>query len=325
MNKDDINHNNFSIDNIIFNTQGIDTVVQIANYKTLSNILLKDDRYLESNTKNLPISPYLKGIENQLKYDDKNRYKKDDFMPLIEYVKISKGKGLSNYMLVVRNIPVLFDYATTNKKAKDTFCMIIFSGLHQPTKAIPNEAIKFISKILKRKAFKLHSVDVATDYINKEPINYKSKTTFKKRLKKYNDNSYIIKGSSLYCNEVKHKNINKILLYDKYNKQKVHQKQMIHNNLANWKRLEIEIRPTKKSNFIDFIKSDDFKKDSLGVYRDISKKLKVSELDHNYINYQINSILDNRIINNAQSKKQFNSKESLKRFNSSTFKPYKID
>ena len=41
--------------------------------------------------------------------------------------------------------------------------------------------------------------------------------------------------------------------------------------------------------------------------------------------YQINSFLDNRVMNNTQSKKQFNSKDSLERFNKSEFKPYKID
>jgi hypothetical protein len=164
--KDDIN-TTFSIDNLIFNNQGIDTITQIANYKTLSNIIKKEGLQLRQKTKNLPISPYLKGIENQLKYDDKKRYKKDDFKPLVEYVKISHGKGLSNYMIVVRNIPVLFDHATEQKKSKDHFCMIIFTGLQQPTKTISRESIKFISKILKRKTFKLHSIDIATDFQSK--------------------------------------------------------------------------------------------------------------------------------------------------------------
>ena len=316
---------NFSIDDIVFNKQGIDTVRQIANYKTLCNILMKNDKYLISDIEQTPIKPYVKSIHNQLKYDDKKRYKKDDFNPIIEYVKISKGRGLANYMLVIRNIPILFDYATSNKKAKDTYCMIVFSGLHQPTKHISSQAIRFISKILKRKAFKFHNSDIAVDYIGKESINYKSKIIFKKRLKKYNKNSYIIKGSSLYCNEVKDKNISKILVYDKYKKQVTYQKQRIHDNLFNWKRLELTIQPNKKMNFIDFINSDDFKKDSLGVYKDISKKLKMSEFNNKYMIYQINSFLDNRVMNNTQSKKQFNSKDSLERFNKSEFKPYKID
>lgn len=315
----------FSINDIVFNKQGIDTVVQIANYKTLSNILEKEGLYKNSNIHNLPISPHLKSIANQLKYDLKKRYKKDNFKPIIEYVKIAKGKGLSNYMIIVRNIPILFDYASEQKKAKDTFCMIIFSGLHQPTKTISNKAIKFISKMLKRKAFKVHSIDVATDFIKKETINYKAKEPFRKRLKKYNNNSYIIKGSSLYCNKVNDKNISKILLYDKFKKQSIHQKQSINKNLSNWKRLEVEIRPSKKSNFIDFINSDDFKKDSLGVYTDISKLLKVSGFDTSYLSYQLNSLIDNRVMNNTQSKIQFNSKESLERFNKSDFKPYIIN
>ena len=100
---------------------------------------------------------------------------------------------------------------------------------------------------------------------------------------------------------------------------------MVHDNLFNWQRLELTIQPNKKRNFIAFINSDDFKKDSLGVYKDISKKLKMSEFNNKYMVYQINSFLDNRVMNNTQSKKQFNSKDSLERFNKSEFKPYKID
>lgn len=320
-----MNSEGFSLNDIIFNSQGIDTISKIANYKTLCNIINKEGLAIDDNIKHLPISPHLKSIENQFNHDTKKRYKKEDFKPIIEYTKISKGKGLSNYMIIVRNIPILFDYATEQKKAKNTFCMVVFSGLHQPTKTISNQAIKFISKILKRKAFKLFSIDIATDFKSNQEVNYKTKEQFKKKIKKYNNNSYIIKGNSLYCNDIKHKNINKILLYDKYKKQTIHQKQLINKNLSKWKRLEIKIQPTKKTNFTDFINSDTFKKDSLGAYNDIATALKVSGTQKDYLLYQINSILDNRTINNAKSKKCYNSKESLERFKQTAFKPYIID
>lgn len=314
----------FSIDNIIFNNQGIDTITQIAHYKTLSNILTKEGLELQKDTSNLPINPYLKSITNQLKYDTKKRYKQDNFKPVIEYVKIAKGKGLSTFMIVVRNTPLLLDYATTNKKAKDTFCHIIFSGLHQPTKHISNEAIKFISKMLKRKAFKLHSIDLAIDYLDKKEINYKRKNLFKTDLKRLNNDSSISKGNSLYCNSVNDKNADKILLYDKFKKQSIYQKQPLSNSLKYWKRLEIEIHPTSKSNFIEFINSNDFYSDSLMICKQIASDLKVSGFENRYLEYQLNSIIDNRSMNNKTSKIQFNSKESLDKFQHSGINRYII-
>jgi len=106
------------------------------------------------------------------------------------------------------------------KKAKDTFCLVVYTGLHQPTKHISNEAVKLISKLLKRKTFTLLNCDVATDYKDAKDIDYKRKEEFKSRLGEVCDNSYIIKQNSLYCNQTTLKGIDKILLYDKYKKQK---------------------------------------------------------------------------------------------------------
>ncbi len=281
--------NALDINNIVFNNQGIDTITQVANYKTLLNIINKEGLSLKQDTKNLPINPYLKSIKNQLKHDTKKRYKKDDFQPTIEYVKISKGKGLSTYMIVVRNIPLLFDYATANKKAKDTYCYIIFAGLHQPTKHISSDSIKFISKILKRKAFKLHSLDIAIDYLDNKEISYKKKRQFKMNLSKISNDSAISKGNSLYCNSVNDKNVAKILIYDKFNKQSIYQKQILNKSLRHWKRLEIEIRPSIKSNFMNFINSNDFYSDSLYTCTQIARALKVSDFDKHYLEYQLST------------------------------------
>ena len=54
-----------------------------------------------------------------LTYDNKTRYKTNDFKPIIKYSKISKGVGLSNYIIIIQNTPTLFDYAISKKKAKD--------------------------------------------------------------------------------------------------------------------------------------------------------------------------------------------------------------
>lgn len=314
----------FSIDNIISNNQGIDTITQIANFKTLSNIVKKEGLELKNNTQNLPINPYLKSIIKQLKYDTKKRYKQDDFKPIIEYVKIAKGKGLSTYMIVVRNTPILFDYAIANKKAKSSFCQIIFTGLHQPTKHISNDSIKFISKMLKRKAFKLHSMDIAMDYEDKKEISYKTKEQFKMNLYRIGNNSYISKGNSLYCNSVNDRNIDKILIYDKYIKQSIYQKKALNKSLKKWKRLEITIKPSTKTNFINFINSNEFYTSCLYVCKEIATDLKVSEFENSYLEYQLSSFIDNRTINNKISKIRFNSKESLERFCQSDFNRYAI-
>lgn len=315
----------YGFDDIIFNNKGIDTFYQIANYQTVLNILHKNNMTIEDNIKHTPIMPYIGKIQEQLIYDNKTRYKTNDFKPIIKYSKISKGVGLSNYIIIIQNTPTLFDYATSQKKAKDFYCMVIYTGLHQPTKNISNESIKFISKMLKRKSFKVHSMEVSSDFIDNKPINYKRKDEVKKALKNETDSqSYIITGNSLYCNSTKHQTIKKILIYDKYIKQKIYHKQLINSNLNGWKRLEIEIKPTIKQDFNTYIKSEEFKKDSLGIYDLISNKLNISNIENSYLNYQINTILDNRTMNNKNSIIQYNSKDSLTRFKMSEFKPYMI-
>lgn len=314
----------YGFDDIIFNNKGIDTISQIANYQTVLNILHKNNMTIEDNIKHTPITPYIGKIQEQLIYDNKTRYKTNDFKPIIKYSKISKGVGLSNYIIIIQNIPTLFDYAISKKKAKDFYCMVIYTGLHQPTKTISNENMKFISKMLKRKSFKTYC-DMAIDYIDHRPINYKRKDELKKALKNDTDpKSYIITGNSLYCNSTKHQTIKKILIYDKYIKQRIYHKQLIKSNLNGWKRLEIQLQPTTKQDFYTYIKSDEFKKDSLGLFDMISKSVGVSNIDNSYLSYQISSILDNRIMNNKNSIKQYNSKESLTRFKMSEFKPYMI-
>ncbi len=96
------NNKGFSVDDIIFNNKGIDTISQIANYQTFKNIIARNDKTLKQDIKNLPISPYIKGIYNQFEYDNKKRYKKDDFKPIIEYCKISKDRG--RYQVIFNGI-----------------------------------------------------------------------------------------------------------------------------------------------------------------------------------------------------------------------------
>lgn len=323
---DAVNRNNPSIidiNDIIFNEQGIDTITQIANYTTVKNILQREGLEIQRDPTNLPINPYLKSIEKQFTRDQKRRYKKEQYQPMIEYVKISEGKGLSTYMIIVRNTPLLFDYAERDKKVKSHYCQVIFTGLHQPTKQISRESIKFISKFLKRKTFKLHSIDIAIDYLNDAPIDYKKKEEFKEQLKPLNNDSYICNGSSLYCNRVNDRQIDKILIYDKFKKQTTYQKQPLSQSLKAWKRLEVEVHPANKCSFMEYISSDNFI-EALERINDIAHRVNVRGYNREYLRYQLNSFIDNRVINNNTSKEQFNRTESLKRFTLSDFRRYAL-
>jgi hypothetical protein len=277
-------------------------------------------------SKNSPISATVKKIEEQK--ESKRRLRKEAFKPCSEIVKLSKGKSLSNYMIISRNTPQLFKYAEHHKKAKDTFCLITFAGLHQPTKKIESEAMKHISKILKRKTFKLYSLDVAIDTIDNRSISHKRKGAFKDNLMPYSDGGVISKGSSLYINNLDHESMNRILYYDKYLKQTQHHKQGgINASLRNWKRLEITLTfdVTKKQNkgFTNYIESMNFIDDLYEVGA-VAGLAGIRNYDDDYLVYQLNSLIDNRFMNNHESKEQFNSVQSLERFKQSDFRRYTL-
>lgn len=300
----------------MFFSQGIDTVSVVGNYEVLKNILKRENRELSTVKSNTPLTPYIKSIEKSLKLDNKTRYKKEGCKLSFEYVKIAKGRGLSSYMLVIQNTSFLFDYATENKKKKDFYCMVVFTGLHQPSKNIHNDSIKYISNFLKRKSFKTFNIDIATDYQEKK----QTKQEYNKNYKGF----YNYKDSSIYYNQVSIKNIDKVIIYDKYKKQKTYHKQNIPIEFSNWKRLEIKYRPKKNEklqNFYNVIQSEEFFI-TLDEVEKINSNFKVEEINSDYLIYQLNSLLDKRIINNKESKKQFNSREALERFKSSEFRRF---
>ncbi len=197
-----LSYPNLSIEDIIINpqtithnNQGIDTIQLIAKYTTVKSMVERMGLTIVAPSKNTPITKEIEKLEN-IK-DTKKRLKQDSFRPITQIVKLSKGKSLSNYMIITQNIPLLFDYATHHKKAKDTFCLITFAGLHQPTKQIESEAMKHISKVLKRKAFKLYSLDIAIDTTDHQNINYKRKGAFRDNLLPYSKQGVISKGYTL--------------------------------------------------------------------------------------------------------------------------------
>jgi hypothetical protein len=62
--------------------------------------------------------------------------------------------------------------------------------------------------------------------------------------------------------------------------------------------------------------------DDLYEIDEIATKAGIRGYSDDYLNYQINSVLNNRTMNNKASKEQFNSVESLERFKLSDFIKY---
>lgn len=310
------------------NNQGIDTIELVAKYETFKTMAEKIGLTIQPMEENNKI---FEKIAEELKEDRAKRLKKDEFSPIVERVNLPKVKGHDKamYISIIRNTPYLFGIATHHKKAKDSFCKVIFAGLHQPSKNISSDSMKIISRFLKRKAFKLHRVDIAIDTTDHRSITYKRKGAFKDDLMPYSKHDVISEGSSLYINDLEyHPSISRVLYYDKYLKQLNKQKkEKIGNSLRDWKRLEITLTfdVTKRENkgFIDYIESLNFVE---GLY-EVSEVAQLAGIKHyetDYLTYQLNSLLDNRIMNNKESQRQFNSVESLARFKVSDFRRYAL-
>ena len=304
---------------------GIDTIELIARYEVFKKM---------ADTLGLTIEPMPKRyklhekIKKEVAKDTKSRRLVDEFTPIVEMIRLPKvgSKDKSLYISIVRNVPTLFDVAKHHKKAKGSFCRVVFAGLHQPTKKISSDAMKIISKFLKRKTFKLSSVDIAIDTTDHRSITEGRQEEFKANLMPYSKSGINLEKGSYYVNQVKHQSISRINYYDKYLKQLEQQKKTkIGKELKAWKRLEITLTfdVTKRENkgFIQHIESLNFY-NTLHDIDEVASKANIKRYATDYLIYQINSLLDNRFMNNHESKEQFNSVESLERFNSSDFRRY---
>jgi len=306
---------------------GIDTIRLTPIYSTLIKVIEKMGLEAVKASTNSPVSRTITKLLKEAKQDTTKRYNVEKFSPIVEVVKLTKGKSVSNYMIIIRNTPLLFDLATHHKKAKDTFCMVVFTGLHQPTKKIESEAISLMSKFLKRKTFKLHSVDIAIDTTDPQAINEANQATFRDNLMPVSKHGVIREGSTYYLNNIEdHGAMSRIAYYDKYQKQTQYHKQGgISNDLRAWKRLEVtltfDVTQSKPKNFTDYIESYDFIED-LERVDEVARLANIRGFDRDYLLYQLNSLIDNRFLNNRESQQQFNSVEALERFKSSDFRRY---
>jgi len=311
----------------ILANQGIDTIKLVAKYEVFKKMAEKMGLTLEPLAEN---NKLWKKVDDEVKSDTKRRLKAENFKPSIEVIKLPKvnPKDKDLYISITRNTPLLFDVATKRKTSKDTFCLITFAGLHQPTKRINSEAVKIISKFLKRKAFKTQRIEIATDTKERTPINKEGTKVFKERLAPYSKRGVTLEKSSYYINNPtvsKGSKISKIIFYDKYNKQRNQQKEIITNDLKTWRRLEITLTfdVTKRSNkgFIAYMESMGFLDDLYEVHT-INQQANIKNYADDYLIMQLNSFLDNRFLNNRESKEQFNSVNALERFKSSDFRRY---
>lgn len=316
----------FSPKYITHNQMGIDNIELIAKY----DVFKKMAERLGLTLNPMPTTHKIhERIDYEMKQDSKTRLKLKDFAPIVEVIQLPKvGKSKALYITVIRNIPTLFDVASHHKKAKDTFCLVLFAGLHQPTKKISSDAMQIVSKFTKRKAFTVHSIDLAIDTTDHRSITHNRKEAFKANLMPYSKHGVICKGSSLYINNLDHQSISRVLYYDKYLKQLNQQKkEIITNDLRAWKRLEITLTfdVTKKHNkgFTHYMESLNFV-DDLYEVAEVARLAGIKECSNDYLTYQLNSLLDNRFMNNHESRKQFNSVDALERFKQSDFRRYTL-
>ena len=307
------------------NNQGIDTIQQIVKYEVFKKMAERLGLTIEPMPHNKKLN---KKIEHEIQSDSKRRLNIDEFSPIVERIKLPKvgAKDKDFYISIVRNTPTLFDVATHHKKAKDTFCMVTYAGLHQPSKKISSEAMKMVSRFLKRKAFKLHRVDIAIDTYDHRAINKEGAKRFKSALMPYSKRGVILEKNSYYLNQIEHQRIRKVNYYDKYLKQLEQQKkEKITDDLKGWKRLEVSITfdVTKRENrgFMQYIESMTFI-DDLYEIGEMAQLGGIQTYDDDYLIYQLNSWIDNRFMNNHESQEQFNSVQSLERFKSSDFRRY---
>ncbi len=302
--------------------QGIDTIQLTGHYHTVIKMVKKMGLSLSSDFNNTPVGEVVKRITKESQQDQTIRYKRDQFPPTMEVVKLSSEKLLSNYMIIIRNTPLLFDLAKYHKTPKDKYCLIVFAGLHQPHKRLSSEAFKRMSQILKRKTLKLYTLDIAYDIQDPTPITNEGLEPFRECFNTLGNPRAEHYLNSYYL----HFEGRRILYYDKYLKA-MENKEKIPNQWQGWKRLEIrltfDVFQFNRFNFIDYIKSYDFIEALEGV-DEVARLANVGGFDRDYLLYQLNSLIDNRFFNNRESQKQFNSVEALERFKSLDFRRYMV-
>ncbi|MDO7252789.1 hypothetical protein [Helicobacter cappadocius] len=229
---------------------GVDTFRFVISKDSLEVFLRKKDLYakIRKSTRNIQIHEYV----SQKFKSQKTHHPKHPFD--VKYINLKRGnKSLSNTILLISNSITCHQYSKANKKGYEHYVEVVFAGLHQPSKNIDSYVFKALKAFLKR--FKTHSLDLASDFDYKGHLRDLLKQTGAL-------NAYMAigarsrnEGDSIYINETIRKHgLRKILLYDKYKKQKFYHKENIQPDFIHWKRCEIVLEI--KERFFRWIEYD---------------------------------------------------------------------
>lgn len=248
---------------------GIDSYRFVIPKSVALGFLKKLELYtkLRATTRNKQVQIYCKDKFKSLKSENpKYPFK-------VRYINLKRGvKSLSNTILFLENSKELHDIARKNKKKLDYYVMIIFAGLHQPSKDIESSVFKALAQFVRR--FKTYSFDLAYDFDSERNIDYKLKEWLGTNTKQWSGGQIISVGKSLYANNIldstRYYGLSRILLYDKYHKQKHYHKEKIPDEFQKWKRLELTFNLRAK--FLDQIENESIN-EAIAVLNDMARSI----------------------------------------------------
>lgn len=229
---------------------GIDTFRFVIPKASLEVFLRKLGLYgkIRKTTRNQQIHEYV----SQKFKSQKTSHPKHPFA--INYINLKKGnKSLSNTILLISNSINCHYHSKINKKGYEHYVEVVFAGLHQPSKDINPAIFRVLKAFLKR--FKLHTMDIASDFDYRGHLRDLLKQTGAIMAYMRVGSRYRNEGDSIYFNEtINTHGLRKILLYDKYKKQKFYHKENIHPDFVDWKRCEITLEI--KQRFFRWVEND---------------------------------------------------------------------
>lgn len=248
---------------------GIDSYRFVIPKSVALGFLKKLELYtkLRATTRNKQVQSYCKDKFKSLKSESaKYPFK-------VRYINLKRSvKSLSNTILFLENSKELHEIARKNKKKLDYYVMIIFAGLHQPSKDIESSVFKTLAKFVRR--FKTYSFDLAYDFDSERNIDYNLKEWLGDNTKQWSGGKIISVGKSLYANNIldstRYYNLSRILLYDKYYKQKHYHKERIPDRFQKWKRLELTFNLRAK--FLDQIENESIN-EAIEVLNDMARSI----------------------------------------------------
>lgn len=248
---------------------GIDSYRFVIPKSVALGFLKKLELYtkLRATTRNKQVQSYCKDKFKSLK----SEHAKYPFK--VRYINLKRGvKSLSNTILFLENSKELHDIARKNKKKLDYYVMIVFAGLHQPSKDIESSVFKILAQFVRR--FKTYSFDLAYDFDSEKNIDYSLKEWLGDNTKQWSGGQIISIGKSLYANcildSTRYYNLSRILLYDKFYKQKHYHKEKIPQKYEHWKRLELTFN--LKAKFLEQVENESIN-EALDVLNDMARSI----------------------------------------------------